>query len=223
MTTTGHIPRLYSRAERFSDGVVHILGLTLAALAVPALIVLSLFSEAGSTAVVGASVYGGTLILMLTFSALCNMVNSHRWQGLLRRLDHSAIYMKIAGTYTPFTLLSGGQALGLLVGLWMAAALGLSLKMLVPPWRLRWLALALYLGMGWAAAYAGGPMLAGLSGPVLILMMIGGAIYTIGVVFFLMQRLPFHNTIWHVFVLTGSAIFFAAVAHCITHPPIAGL
>jgi len=211
MSATADMPRPYSRAERVSDGVVHVLGLALALIAVPALIALTVGSGAGPAAVLGASVYGATLLLMLTFSALCNMVDSPRWAGLLRRLDHSAIYMKIAGTYTPFTLLSGGQALGLLAGLWTAAAFGLSLKM-VAPRRLKWLALGLYLAMGWAALYAGGPMLAGLPGPVLALMLVGGGLYTVGVLFFLLKRLPFHNTIWHVFVLAASAVFFVAVA-----------
>ncbi|WP_323009521.1 PAQR family membrane homeostasis protein TrhA [Paracoccus sp. (in: a-proteobacteria)] len=218
MSAIGHIHRPYSRAERLSDGVVHVLGVALAAIAVPSLITLTALSGAGGAAIVGVSVYGTTLILMLSFSALCNMVDSPRWAGLLRRLDHSAIYVKIAGTYTPFTLLSAGQAPGLLVGLWTAAAFGLSMKMVAPA-RLRWFALALYLAMGWAALYAGGQMLASLPGSVLVLMLVGGSIYTIGVVFFLLERLPFHNTIWHVFVLAGSVLFFIAVAQCIAHIP----
>lgn len=218
MAATGHIPRSYSRAERLSDGVVHLLGLSLALLAVPALIALTAIWRTEPAAIVGASIYGATLVLMLTFSALYNMVGNPRWAGLLRRLDQSAIYMKIAGTYTPFTLLAGGQALGLLAGLWMAAALGLMLKMLVPT-GMRWIALGLYLAMGWAGLYAGGPMLAELPGTVLALILAGGIVYTTGVVFFLLERLPFHNTIWHVFVLAGSVLFFIAVALFIAELP----
>ena len=130
--------RTYSRHERLSDGVVHLLGLGLALLAVPVLIVSTVLSGAAPAVVIGASVYGVTLILMLTFSALYNMIEDPRWSGLLKRLDHTGIYVKIAGTYTPFTLLAGGQALGLLVGLWVAALIGLALK-IVAPYRLRWL------------------------------------------------------------------------------------
>ncbi|MFC3571360.1 PAQR family membrane homeostasis protein TrhA [Paracoccus simplex] len=219
MVSIAHLSRPYSRAERISDGVVHVIGVVLALAAVPALIALTVASGAGAAAVVGAAVYGTTLILMLAFSALYNMIDNPRWTGLLRRLDHSAIYMKIAGTYTPFTLLSGGQASGLLAGLWAAAALGLSLKIIAPA-RLKWLALALYLAMGWAGLYAGGAMLAELPAGVLALMLTGGGLYTVGVLFFLFERLPFHNTIWHVFVLGGSVIFFIAVALCIANWPV---
>ncbi|WP_116131316.1 hemolysin III family protein [Tropicimonas sp. IMCC34043] len=210
----------YSRAERVSDGVVHLLGVSLALIAVPVLITLTALSRTEPAAIVGASVYGATLILMLLFSALYNMIDSARWTGLLRRLDHSAIYIKIAGTYTPFLLLSGGQVPGLLAGLWGSAALGSCMK-IVAPGRFKWFALSLYLGMGWAALYAGGSMLAELPRSVLTLMIVGGVVYTIGVAFFLLKRLPFHNTIWHVFVLAGSVLFFIAVSLCIAGLPIA--
>lgn len=222
MTAIGHMPRSYSRAERLSDGAVHLLGVTMALLAVPVMITLTAIWRTEPAAILGASVYGATLILMLTFSALYNMVENPRWTGLLRRLDQSAIYVKIAGTYTPFTLLAGGQMLCLLAGLWTAAALGLVLKMLAPA-GLRWPALALYLAMGWAALYAGGPMLAELPGTVLALILAGGIVYTTGVVFFLLERLPFHNTIWHVFVLAGSVLFFIAVALLIAELSVEGL
>jgi hemolysin III len=137
------------------------------------------------------------------------MVRRSDWSGVLKRLDHSAIYMKIAGTYTPFTLISG-QGLALTAGLWGAACLGILLKVAAPH-RFRWAGLALYLGMGWAGVVAGGALLAALPVPVVVLMILGGLLYTSGVVFYLWDRLPFHNTIWHVFVLAASVAFYAAV------------
>ncbi|WP_170476055.1 PAQR family membrane homeostasis protein TrhA [Ruegeria arenilitoris] len=201
----------YSKAERISDGVVHIAGLAAAIVAVPTLITLTAHHRSDPDAVLGASVYGITLILMLTLSALYNMIDSERWSGLLRRLDHSGIYVKIAGTYTPFLLLSGVQAPGLLIGLWSSATLGSALK-LVDPNRFRWFGLTLYVGMGWAIVWAGESLLMELSPTVLALMIAGGVVYTLGIIFYLMEWLPFHNTIWHVFVLTGSVLFFIAVA-----------
>ncbi|MFC3058738.1 PAQR family membrane homeostasis protein TrhA [Paenirhodobacter populi] len=204
----------YSKAERVSDGIVHVLGLVLAVAAVPALIIATAMSRPGSHAIWGVSIYGGALLLLLTFSALNNMVTAQRWAGLLRRLDHSAIYIKIAGTYTPFLLMSGAQISAMLAGLWGSAAIGSILK-LVNPERFRWLGLALYLGMGWAVLVVGGPVFAALSGPTITLMIAGGVVYTVGVGFFLSERLRFHNTIWHVFVLAGCVLFYIAVALCI--------
>ncbi len=208
----------YSRAERMSDGVVHITGLTAAMVAVPVLITLTAYYRTEPQAVLGASVYGVTLILMLTLSALYNMIESERWSGLLRRLDHSGIYVKIAGTYTPFLLLSGVQAPGLLIGLWSSATLGSALK-LIDPNRFRWFGLALYVMMGWAIVFAGQPHLAALSHTVVAFMIAGGIVYTFGIVFYLLDWLPFHNTIWHVFVLAGSVLFFIAVAAHIAGVP----
>ena len=203
-------PRVYSRAEYLSDAVVHAAGLAFAVLAVPALIVTATLARGDAPALVGTSVYGAALILMLGCSALYNMLRRPDWAWLLKRLDHSAIYMKIAGTYTPFTLITG-QGLGLTAGLWGAALLGIGLKV-ADPVRFRWPGLALYLGMGWAGVVAGGALLAALPVPVVVLVSVGGGLYTLGVVFYLWERLPFHNTIWHVFVLAASAVFFAAVA-----------
>ncbi len=205
-----HRPRTdYSRAERLSDAVVHVAGLALVLAAVPVLIVLAALLRGDGAAVAGAAVYGATLILMILCSALYNMIDRPGWAWLLRRMDHAAIYVKIAGTYTPFALISG-QGAGLLAGVWGAAAAGVALKA-VSPARFRWLALALYLGMGWAGAVAGGDLMEALPFATKVLMLVGGGLYTLGVVFYLAERLPFHNTIWHVHVLAASLVFYAAV------------
>ncbi|GAB1479821.1 hemolysin III family protein [Paracoccaceae bacterium] len=199
----------YSRAERLSDAVVHVTGLAMVAGAVPVLIVLTALLRGDAPSIVGASVYGATLVLMILSSALYNMIGRPDWNWLLRRLDHSAIYLKIAGTYTPFALISG-QGWGLTTVMWGAAVAGVGLKTISPA-RFRWLALSLYLGMGWAGFIAGGPMLAALPVPVVVLMVTGGLIYTVGVAFYLWKALPFHKTIWHVFVLAATMVFYAAV------------
>ncbi len=210
MSNSQEGPRAYSRAEYVSDAVVHVAGLSLAAMAVPALVVTAALARGDAPALVGTSVYGVALTLMLACSALYNMVRRPRWSWLLRRLDHSAIYMKIAGTFTPFTLMTG-QGVALTFGLWGAAALGVALK-LADPQRFRWPGLALYLGMGWGGAAIGSSMFLSLPGPTLVLIVAGGLLYTIGVMFYLWERLPFHTTIWHVFVLAASAALYGAVA-----------
>ncbi|WP_240607928.1 PAQR family membrane homeostasis protein TrhA [Pararhodobacter oceanensis] len=213
----------YSRAEKISDAVVHITGLTLVLMAVPVLIVLTALYRGDWASVTGVTIYGVALVAMILFSALYNigetsgLGSAKEW--LLRRLDHSAIYLKIAGTYTPFTLLSG-HGFALTVGVWAAALAGISLK-IVSPERFKIAALALYLGMGWAGVVAGGSLFAALPMPVLVLMVVGGLLYTLGVVFYLWKRLPFHYTIWHVFVLAASFVFYAAVlVFVFTAPPV---
>ena len=200
----------YSAAELRSDAAVHLLGLGIVALGVPVLLMLTaLVRGADGTVLAGVGVYGAALAAMIAASAVYNMARRERLIWLWRRLDHSAIYLKIAGTYTPFTLLTG-QGLALTAGLWGAAALGVALKLFSPE-RFRWLSLALYLGMGWAGVVAGQAMIAALPGGVLALMLAGGILYTVGVAFHLWRSLPFHNTIWHGFVLVASLFFYAAV------------
>lgn len=200
----------YSGAERVSDGVVHVVGLAAALTAVP-LLVIRTSALNDQTMTVATSIYGATLVAMILCSALYNMVRPGVWTGLLRRLDHSAIYFKIAGTYTPFTVLSGGHGGYLLAGLWTAALAGTGLRVWAHQ-RVRWLAVGLYLAMGWVGAIAGWSLFAQMPGHVLALIVAGGLLYTVGFAFYLAKRLPFHNTIWHLFVLVASACFFAAVS-----------
>jgi hemolysin III len=212
--------RPYSRAEHLSDAVVHIVGLSLGLMAVPVLIVLTALYRGDALSVLGVSVYSSAMVAMLLFSALYNI--SLRWPWgrarawILQRLDHAAIYVKIAATYTPFALLSG-HGLTLTIGLWATAAVGVGLK-LASPVRFKWLALALYLGMGWAGVVAGQDVLAALPLPVLVLMGLGGGLYTLGVGFYLWRGLPFHYTLWHVLVLAATLVFYAAVLCLVVLP-----
>ncbi|WP_347312216.1 PAQR family membrane homeostasis protein TrhA [Defluviimonas sp. SAOS-178_SWC] len=206
----------YSRAENLSDAVIHVSGIVVVLIAVPALITVTAFLRGDFASLFAISVYGATLVAMILCSALYNMVPHPDWLGLLQRLDHSAIYAKIAGTYTPFTLL-GGQGTWLLAGLWAVALAGIGLK-IAAPGRFRLAAVGLYLLMGWAGLFAGGSVLGALSTPVFVLILVGGGLYSAGVVFYLLDRLPFHYTIWHVFVLAASLVFYAAVTlHVVQH------
>ncbi|NNF70785.1 MAG: Hly-III family protein [Rhodobacteraceae bacterium] len=202
--------RVYSRAEDLSDAIIHISGITAALIGGPILITLAAIWFGSWSVVTATTVYVVCLVLMLTCSALYNMVNRPGLKDCLRRIDQSAIYMKIAGTYTPFVALAGTHAGWFLAGIWSVAIGGASLILFAPA-RFRLIAIVLYLALGWAGVFWGGPLVSNLSAGGSILLLIGGCLYTAGVAFLLWERLPFHNTIWHVFVLAGTAVCYAAL------------
>lgn len=203
-------PMRYSRAEFLSDAAVHVTGVLAALIAVPVLITLVAVWFGDATTLIAATVYGLSVIAMFVASAFNNMVTLPDWKDLLRRIDQSAIYVKIAGSYTPLAVLTGTHAGFFLTGVWGAALAGASLR-LFSPRRLKWASIGLYLGIGWAGALIGGPLIAGLTPTGFQLILAAGAIYTLGVGFFLWERLPFHTTIWHVFVLAATFVLYAAV------------
>ena len=201
--------RAYDRQERVSDAAVHLAGLTLALGAVPVLITLTAIWHGTATGVLGVSIYGVCLIAMLSASLAYNHVYHPGWQDRLRRLDMSAIYLKIAGTVTPFALLSGAGAT-FLGAMWTAAVVATATVFLRRR-RSSAVSVGIGLAMGWAVLLGGGEVIATVSWPVLILMIAGGVTYTLGTPFLLMERVRFHNTIWHVFVVAASVIYFVAV------------
>ena len=201
----------YTRAERLVDAAMHVTGVTAALVAAPVLIGLAASIHGTGAVLWAAAVYAVTLVAMFAASACYHLLPLSRLRSFWRRLDHAAIYAKIAGTYTPFAVLLGGERAGLiLAGMWSAAGAGIVLKM-VDPHRLEWLMLGLYLAMGWAVLVIGWPILAALETPALVLLITGGGLYTVGVVFHLWESLPFQNAIWHGFVLVASFVFYAAV------------
>lgn len=207
---TRRVPLTYTRAEYLSDAVVHVSGLALALVAAPILVTLTAVWIGEAWAVTSIAVYAVTMVAMLLCSALYNMVEHRDWKEQLRRIDQSAIYLKIAGSYTPFVVFTGTQAVWFLAGIWTVAIAGASMIILSPA-RLRLVALALHLALGWAGVLFWGPALSGLSAVALILVVTAGVIYTVGVLFLMWERLPHHNTIWHVFVLVATCIVFAGV------------
>ncbi|GAB4365692.1 MAG: hemolysin III family protein [Kiloniellaceae bacterium] len=201
----------YSRAERLADAVVHALGLVFGLAACISLAILVL-PRADGLRIVAVGLYAGGLLAMLTCSALYNLVDHVRWKPLFRRLDHAAIFVMIAGTYTPFMLVAVGGAwgFGLLAFVWSVALAGVAVKLLWPR-RFDRLSVAAYLLLGWSIVVAVDPLLGALSAAGLALLLAGGLLYSLGVVFHLWSRLPFQNAIWHVFVLAAAACHFTAV------------
>jgi hemolysin III len=201
----------YSRGEQLADAVLHIAGVIAALVAVPVMVTLAAVWYGDASTVGAAVIYGASLIAMLTFSACYHMARHGRSKQILRRLDHAAIYVKIAGSYTPFAVLLGGEAApSILAGIWGAALVGVAFKM-VSARRWAGVTLTLYLAMGWAIVVIGGPILNGVSNATFTLIAAGGVLYTIGVGFLYWERLRFHNAIWHTFVLIASFLIYAAI------------
>lgn len=201
----------YDRTERVADGVVHVVGVSLGLAGVFALAVMAVKWAQGPE-VAAVTVYGVGLLAVLGFSAAYNMWPVSRLKWLLRRFDHSAIYLLIAGTYTPFIvqLKSGFVAGGLLIGIWITAVVGIALKLLLPG-RFDRLSIGLYLLLGWSGVMAYESVVAALPAATLWLLAAGGALYSVGVVFHVWRNLRFHNAIWHGFVLLAAVCHYFAV------------
>jgi hemolysin III len=207
----GAVPWNYDRAEVFADAIVHAMGIGFGLVATTSL-VFFVGGNQSSINFLAVSVYAAGLLTMLVLSATYNLwpVSPRKW--LLRRFDHSAIYLLIAATYTPFISQAADSkfATEFLVGVWTVACIGIALKIKFPG-RFDKLAVATYLGMGWSGLIAYNAIATSLSPSVLALIAVGGALYTFGVIFHSWERLRFQNAIWHGFVVLGAACHYAAV------------
>jgi hemolysin III len=202
--------RSYSVREEIAHSAIHGLGILLSLAGLVALMTTA--SRTGDPwDVVASAVYGATLILLYLTSTLYHSIPHPPAKRVLRILDHSAIYLLIAGTYTPFTLvlLRGPWGWTLFGLVWGLAVLGIALKVAAMG-RFRGLSLALYLGMGWLVLIALKPLTAALAHGGMVLLVLGGLAYTSGVVFYVWRR-PYHHAVWHAFVLAGSVLHFFAI------------
>jgi hemolysin III len=208
----GHPPeRAHGRLEEAANGLTHAVALVLA---VAGLAVLALSAAASGQAsrIVGCVVFGAALVVLYLTSTLYHSLPVGRPKAVLRVLDHSAIFLVIAGTYTPFTLVVLPPAWGwsLLAVVWTLALAGIGLRLVLRR-RPQALFLAMYLAMGWCIVVAARPLAEALAPPGLALLVAGGLAYTVGVVFYVWHRLPFHHAVWHGFVMAGSAFHYFAV------------
>jgi len=208
---TGAIRWNYDRIEIIADGVVHGLGIAAGTIAATVLVVLTAI-YATALDIVAVSIYVAGLLSMLVLSATYNLwpVSPTKW--VLRRFDHSAIYLLIAATYTPFImeLKDSVFAIAVLTGVWCAAIFGIVLKLGFPG-RFDRLAVGLYLTLGWSGLMLYDCVVAALPNMALWFVLAGGALYSLGVIFHAWQRLRFQNVIWHCFVLLGAACHYTAV------------
>lgn len=201
----------YSRGEVWADASAHVVGLLFGVVATVALIVTASHTN-HFLLIFGASLYALGLLAMFSCSAAYNLCPPSSTKEFLRRLDHAAIFLMIAGTYTPLLLnrIGGEWSIGLLGFVWTVALVGAFMKIIFPR---RWemLSIALYLGLGWSIVIAINPMMQTLATNNLILIGAGALIYSIGVIFHMWERLPYQNAIWHYFVLAAAACHYMAI------------
>ena len=204
-------PKLYKTGEEIAHSVTHGIGMLLA---VPGLGILISRTATFCSArhIVSCTIYGAALIVLYSASTLYHGIRHPKAKKVLRIIDHSSIYLLIAGTYTPFTLvnLRGAWGWALFGVIWGFALLGIVLQF-SPLRNFSYIRLILYITMGWAALAAIKPLAASVPRVALALIVAGGLLYTVGIFFYLWRRLPYHHAIWHVFVLSGSVLHYLAV------------
>ncbi len=205
----------YDKEEIIADGIVHAVGVTFGIVSFTALLVMAA-PAVGAWELTSILVYGIGLLTVLTVSALYNLwpVSPVKW--MLRRYDHSAIYLLIAGTYTPFItqMKASAEAMVLLAGVWLTSVIGIALKLRFPG-RFDRLSILLYLFLSWSGVMAYESVFGALPASTRGLLVLGGILYTAGVVFHLWESLRFQNAIWHTFVLVAAACHYGAVLDCL--------
>ena len=210
MSSTGVAPSC-TLGEEIANSITHGIGV---ALAVTGLVVMVVFASLTGDPwqIVACSIFGASMVLLYTASTLYHSISQPRAKAMLRVFDHCAIFLLIAGTYTPFTLvnLRGPWGWSLFGVVWGCALAGIVLRTVVGN-RWRALSVVLYVVMGWVAVVAVKPLLGAVEPGGLILMVLGGLAYTVGIVFYAWRKLPYHHAIWHGFVLVGSALHFFAI------------
>ncbi len=208
MVTSGK--RAQSLGEEIANSVSHGVGLLAAVVAAPVLIV-DAVQRGGATGVIGASVFASTVGLLYLASALYDALPPNRAKRVFQVLDHGAIFLLIAGTYTPFMLgvLHGAWGWGLLGLVWSLALVGVVL--VICGVRDRRFSVGLYLAMGWVVLIAVKPLLLLMPAEGLFWLLSGGIAYTAGVAFFAAERVRYSHFVWHLFVLAGTACHFIAV------------
>lgn len=210
-TTEGPKPR-YTRGEELANALTHGAGLVASVVGAALLIALTA-TDGDGWRLASSIVYGAALIALYTASTLYHALPTPRQKRIMRVLDHSAIYVLIAGTYTPFALVilrDEGRGWALFGAIWAIAVVGIGLKVLFTG-RLNALSTAAYVLMGWLCVIVARPLIENLPTPALVLLAGGGVAYTAGVAFYANRRMRFSHAVWHGFVVAGSLLQFLAI------------
>lgn len=201
----------YSVLEEYLHAATHGVGVILSILGLSWMLTLSI-GAGDPWRIVASSIYGASLIMLFLASTVYHGLHASKHRDLFKMLDHCAIYLLIAGTYTPFLMVAmrGKAGWWMLGTIWVLATAGI-IKKLVLKHRFPKLALATYLGMGWLAVIVAPQMIAAIGAGGIAWLVAGGLCYTVGAVFYAADRLPFNHTVWHVFVLGGGICHFLGI------------
>lgn len=205
------ISKRYSLGEEIFNAVSHGTGGLLAIAGTVVLIVLcAVYSDAW--AVVSSCIYGASLIILYTMSTLYHAISNERAKRFFRIMDHNTIFFLIAGTYTPFTLVSLRGKIGwvLFFVVWIAAAMGIALNS-VDLEKYRKPSIVCYVAMGWVIIFAIKPMIEAVPKNSLIFLLVGGILYTVGIIFYAMKKLKYFHSVWHLFTVAGSVFHYFSV------------
>ncbi|PZD94692.1 hemolysin D [Paenibacillus sambharensis] len=201
----------YTRKEEIANAITHGIG---AALSVAALVVLIVFASLKGTAlhVVSFSIYGTAMLMLYVASTLVHSFPEGRVKKVLEVMDHSCIYLFIAGSYTPilFHIVQGALGWALFGVVWGVAVAGVVFKSFFAS-KFLFTSTILYIAMGWIIVFAWGPLVEHLAPNGFYLLVGGGLLYTVGTVFYMWRSFPYHHAVWHMFVLTGSILHFFAI------------
>jgi hemolysin III len=200
-----------SKAEEFANFITHGIGFILSIGGLSVLVALACLKGSGPH-IVSCAIFGSTLVLLYGASTLYHAFKKSKANRVFKTIDHSCIYLLIAGTYTPFVIVTLHGTLGwtLLAIVWAAALCGIFFKVFFV-YRFKILSTILYLIMGWMAVVAIKPLVNSMPAGGVWLIAAGGLLYSLGVVFYIWNRLPFNHSIWHLFVMGGSTCHFLAV------------
>lgn len=202
----------YSVGEEIANAITHGVAALLSVAGLAVLVAFAALYSGSAKVVTAVSIFGASMVFLYTASTLYHSIPNPRAKKVLQYLDHSMIYVLIAGSYTPFCLitLQGYTGVALLCTVWLIAATGICLQSFLLH-KADWINCLLYLSMGWLAVFVIDPLVSTLDTRGLALLVAGGLAYTVGVIFYIFERIPFSHAIWHTFVFLGTTLQFFSV------------
>jgi hemolysin III len=198
----------YSKGEEIANAISHSVGVVFSIAGLPILIIVA-FMEGSVASIVSFTVYGVTMLLLYVSSTLLHALPESKVKNLFEVFDHASIYLFIAGSYTPIlvNVIGGELGMRLLIVLWSIAGAGILFKVFFVK-RFLYVSTALYIVMGWLIVLVWQPLVTNLADIGVILLIIGGLLYTVGALFYVFRWFPFHHMVWHLFVLAGTIVHF---------------